>query len=312
MLKLYIDGKDARDVRMTQNGVGEYFYSPTLGYAPVAMKDFESYKKTYNRSKYRLYSNGSHSWRSYRGIDILMQKAVDLSAPYGSKLTANQDFTITKIVISGTSSFVYGRFSGGGLGWFVHSDNRSYRVGQVVKAGEVIAVCRWHHFHIYFTKQDFWKWYLNQSERTMDLSKGKNIELTSATNVRVGDGLNYKVKALAEKGTVFTIIGDAPRSKNGYTWVDGRFRDGMQGWIANLNAKNTNRKATAHKLPTGKEPAVIPEDRSAQYKKEIMELEKRINMVERENKALKTSAVASNKELERSRAFIKAFKEFVK
>ena len=309
-LVIKIKGKDIKDIKMTQNGKGEYMYSKVLGYPNVAMKDFEEVLLSVPKG-YKKYSNGSHT-------GYLSQKAVDISSL--GIATANKDFKVEKLYRQGIQSYVAGRFRIGKtnkwdkLVWFVHAANDYVSTGKIITAGKAIAECVHNHFHLFVSGADFWSWYLNQ---TPQYKKGDRLQFTDTMNYR-----SQKGQSLGEisKGAVCELKGDGVwGTVAGYTgwWYDADFLDKTGGQIAdtsrNMQTGNpiTNIDGTTPEPPN---PCQKYIDTIESLEREIARLEDELRALE---EALKNTlevleeVKAQNKELETENATLKEDKEFL-
>ena len=268
-LIIKIKGKDIKDIKMTQNGKGEYIYSKILGYANIAMKDFEEVLLNVPKG-YKKYSNGSHK-------DYLSQKAIDLST-LGIAI-ANKDFKVTKKAGSGIQRYIQGKFRIGTTNkWgnemlFVHAANDYVQVGDIIKAGKAIAECVHNHFHLFMVGKDFYQFYLNQSPQYV---KGQKLIFTGEMNYRsqkgqdIGDIKKNAVCELKSNAVWGTVAG-----WTGW-WYDADFLDKTGGQIADTKLNTTTDKPVSNIDSTVPKPPTPCEE----YKKEIERLEQELRASE--------------------------------
>lgn len=218
-----IDGVDIKDIKMTQNGLGEYVYNEkTKQYADIAMKDFEKAKLS-PPSGYKLYKNGSHQTTAVRRAQL----ANDISKI--GRLTGNLDFKVTALYRSGGQSYVQGTFEGSPKLWSVHSANDYVKVGDIIKAGEPIADCVYNHFHFFMTGVDFWVYYMGMDNKPK-YKIGDKLKFLSAMNIRLAPSTSSKITGKALKGAVGEIY-KVDGVIDGWQWYKLRFGDTI-GWMA--------------------------------------------------------------------------------
>ncbi len=280
-LILRIDGKNIKDIKMTQNGKGHYIYSSSQGYLNVIMQAFEeAWKKTH--PGYKKYTNGSHSYTDWGGVNVRAQRANDIVSRFNGRMTASLTGTVIKWYRAGRQSFVCMKFTNGWSVWLVHSANDYVKIGTVIKAGQPISDCVWNHFHIFMAGSDFWSKYINQFKTDMKYKKGMKLRLTGDMNIRKTPG--GAKSFVAKNNAVGLLISDGETSGI-YDWYKIEFAD-KTGWIADTSlnklvansSKTTNADATIPKPP--------PPDECDDIRKENEELKTALSVSEGKNAEL--------------------------
>jgi hypothetical protein len=220
MTQIFIDGKDIKDIKMTQNGKGQYI-SRGKTYYDTPMKDFE-YFIANKPAGYVVHNDGSHQTTAARKA----QRAIDISSL--GKATATEDFKITGVLRDGVQSYIKGNFNTFGEVWFVHAYKVGAKVGQVIPAGEMIAECVYNHFHLFSSKFDIYKEYMEQDIAIPPFKAGDNIAATvDNINLRKDFGMDTEIVGKLMKGDVVEVASERYPIDDGYSWIQTN-----KGWAA--------------------------------------------------------------------------------
>ena len=267
MLELFIDGINIKDIKMTQDGKGQFILKNGTKnvYANVTMAEFPNALIKVPVG-YTAFSSGSH--KAY-----LYQLAIDISAT--GWLTSNEDYKVTFKFVDGEDSYFKGDFKSLKGVFLVHTGNTALSVGDTVKAGSKVVKSVSNHYHIFASGKDFYKFYMDQykMELPTGIKTGYELTATSVRNIRVDFGLDQDVIGKMLKGDTATVLSERFPIDDGYSWINVKFGN-IVGWVAYKSSWFTVKVSTC-------------EQKLAEAEKELKTLNERIIILNSENTKLR-------------------------
>lgn len=226
-LKIFIDGQEAKLFPITQNEDGVYYWNGKTYFRPY-LRDFNNATLP---AGFKKYSNGSHSYTNYNGVNIAVQKAIDISVVGGKKITSNYPCEI-RISTTNAGSYCLARFTGTPEGtvdvWLAHTMNWP-KTGTKLKAGDQIALvatkkhmealgyANWgEHVHTY-GKVNGNQYLLRKILLQSDVAKNKNAVLLKDINLRKDKTTKAELILTVKKGAVVRVTSEDYYNE-GYEW----------------------------------------------------------------------------------------------